>query len=267
MIDLHSHVLPGIDDGAPDLATAIAMARMAAEDGTRVLACTPHVKRGTWDNEASDIARRVRELQGEIDRAGVRLHLVAGGDIHVSPDLHRTLGQAVPTLGGTRYFLYEPPFQIPPPNLLDHTLRIIEAGFVPVITHPERLAWVAERYETFDALNRAGCLVQITAGAVTGRFGRTVEALAMRMFEEGRVDIVASDAHDTARRPPLLREAVERLEPVIGREEALRTVRDRPAAILRDEAMEPLGASLPPLERRSAGRASGLRRLFGLGRG
>lgn len=242
MIDLHSHILPGIDDGAKDTETSVAMARIAVADGTRVLACTPHVKRGVWNNEGPDIVRRVAALQDRLNHERIPLHLVAGADVHAAPNLASLLGNRVPTLGGTRYFLFEPPHQILPPNLVEHTQRIVQAGYVPILTHPERLVWVSSRYDVFESLNRIGCLVQITAGAVMGAFGPTAEALAIRMVEEGRVDIIASDAHDISKRPPGLRAAAKRVAEIVGLEDAKKMVRDRPAQILRNEPLKPARA-------------------------
>ena len=110
MIDLHSHILPGCDDGAPDLAVAAAMARLAVADGTRILACTPHILPGLYDNDAAGIARRVQELQAFLKQESIHLQLVVGADVHIAADLLQKLqAKAIPTLNGSRYFLLEPP--------------------------------------------------------------------------------------------------------------------------------------------------------------
>ena len=241
MIDLHSHILPGIDDGARDEAVSLAMARAAVSDGTRVLACTPHVHPGRYDNVAPDIERRVELLRARLRDEGIALDLVAGADVHAAPDLARTLGRSVPTLAGTRYFLFEPPHDVLPPGLVEHTRHIVGEGFIPILTHPERLRWVPRHYDAFEALNHAGCLVQVTANAITGRFGPDVAALARRMLCEGCVDIVASDAHNVTGRPPILSPARAVVAELLGEAEAELAFAGRPAAILRDETLDPVG--------------------------
>lgn len=164
MIDLHSHILPGLDDGSPNLAELLQMARQAVADGTTEMACTPHVTPGIYENGTADITRAVRALQQELRRAGIPLVLHVGADVHVAPDLPGRLADGtVPTLNGSRYFLFEPPHHVLPPRLEDLAARLIDCGFVPILTHPERLTWIKANYDVVERLNAAGCLIQITA--------------------------------------------------------------------------------------------------------
>jgi protein-tyrosine phosphatase len=237
MIDLHSHILPGIDDGSPDLAMSLDMARMAVADGTTVLACTPHIFPGLFENEGEAIRTRVTALQGRLDEEGIALRLVTGADVHLTPGLAGELasGRAL-TLADTRYFLLEPPHHIAPPRLKDSIFELMLAGYVPVITHPERLTWVGDHYQDFVDLSRAGCWMQLTAGAITGRFGRTAKAFAERMLDDGLVDIVASDAHDVNARKPGLSKARRLVAERLGEVEAAAVFDMRPRAILENAA-------------------------------
>ncbi|MDS4069917.1 MAG: CpsB/CapC family capsule biosynthesis tyrosine phosphatase, partial [Candidatus Competibacter sp.] len=118
MIDLHCHLLPGIDDGAPDLAISLAMARIAAADGIEVVACTPHIYPGLYENNGPAIRRAVSELQAHLDEAAIPLRLTYGADTHIAPDLVAGLREGrVPSLHGSRYFLLEPPHHVAPPRL------------------------------------------------------------------------------------------------------------------------------------------------------
>ena len=173
LIDLHCHILPGFDDGSPDLATSLAMARIAAADGIETIACTPHIMAGVYDNTATEIRDGIARLKTAINDAGIRLDLVSGADIHIGPDLVTGFrnGQLL-SLNDTRYFLLEPPHRILPPRLEDHALSVIVSGFAPILTHPERLSWIDGHYDVVERLGRAGVLMQVTAGSVTGRFGR-----------------------------------------------------------------------------------------------
>ena len=240
MIDLHSHLLPGCDDGAENLETAIAMARMAVADGVKIMACTPHIMPGLYDNDASGIRRRVTDLQSALAVEKIDLKLAVGADVHIAPDLLEKLKEGVvPTLNGTRYFLFEPPHQVLPPNLEKLVHRLVDGGYVPILTHPERLGWASTHYEVIDRINAAGCLVQITAGSLTGSFGRRAQGLAERMLEEGRVDIIASDAHNLQARSPGLSRARDLIRARWGKTIADDLVVHTPAKILADEVVVP----------------------------
>lgn len=239
MIDLHSHILPGCDDGARDLDTAIAMARIAERDGVRIMACTPHIMPGLYHNEAEGIRARVAQLQKALMQEGIGLKLAMGADVHVAPDLVEKLrAGVVPTLNGSRYFLLEPPHEVVPPNFEKLVQRLLEAGYVPILTHPERLTWAASRYDIIDRVNRAGCLIQITASSLLGGFGTRAQELAQRMLDEGRVDILASDAHGDQGRVPGLSRARAFVAERHGTELADMLVVRKPAQILKNEAVK-----------------------------
>ena len=268
MIDLHCHLLPGIDDGAPDLATSLAMARIAAGDGITVTACTPHIYPGMYENNGPAIRRAVAELQSRLDEAGIPLRLTLGADTHIAPDLVASLraGRA-PTLHDSRYFLLEPPHHVAPPRLAETVFDLLAAGYVPVITHPERLSWIEDRYETFVELVRQGAWLQVTAGSLTGRFGEAARYWGERLLDEGWVHILATDSHGVDRRPPLLAEGRRAAERWLGAGEAHHLVVTRPQGILDNLEPERLPAA-PALRvnvRSTRSRGSWLQRWFGRG--
>jgi len=248
MIDLHSHILPGIDDGAHDDAEAVAMARMAVAEGVTVQACTPHFFPGVFDNAGLDVRERVARLQALLDAEGVPLRLVVGGDVHVAPDITAKLrsGQLL-SLNDTRYVLIEPPHHVLPPRIDEFFFNLRMAGYVPILTHPERMSWIEERYDLIRRLAANGVWMQLTAGALVGHFGRRAQYWSERMLDEDLVQIVASDAHNTHRRPPLIAAAFEALCGRVGEEEAWRLLRDRPQGIIADACPETLftGGSIP----------------------
>jgi protein-tyrosine phosphatase len=244
MFDLHCHMLPGVDDGAPDIGTALAMARMAAADGIRTVACTPHIYPGLYENDASGIRAAVERLQQAIDGEGIALRLVAGADVHLDTDLAGAVRAGrVPTIAGSRYLLLEPPHHVAPPGFEQQVFALMAAGLVPVITHPERLSWVEEHHALFLRLVERGAWMQITAGALTGRHGRRPKYWGERFVAEGHAHILATDAHDDRRRPPLLAEAREAAARLAGAGEAKHMVCTRPAGIIAGRAP----SELPPL--------------------
>jgi protein-tyrosine phosphatase len=238
MIDLHCHMLPGIDDGAPDLPTALAMARIAVADGIAVTACTPHIYPGLYENDAQGIARAVDALRSALQQEAIGLELTYGADIQIVPELLVGLRRGThPTLHGSRYFLFEPPHHTVPVRFHESIHDTVAAGYVPVITHPERLTWLdEEHYPWFVQAARAGAWIQVTAGALTGRFGRQAQYWGERMLDDGIVHLLATDSHDPHHRPPVLSEGRMVAARWLGEAEAERLVSERPQAILDDRS-------------------------------
>lgn len=254
MYDLHCHLLPAIDDGATDLAMSLEMARMAVADGITVTACTPHIYPGLYENTGPGIRAAIAALQAELDREGIALKLVEGADVHLDHHLVAGIREGrVPTLAGSRYLLFEPPHHVAPPRLEESLFELLAAGIVPVITHPERLTWVEQHYETFVTLSQRGCWIQVTAGALTGRYGRRAKHWGEKFVGEGHCHILATDAHHPERRPPFLAEAREAAAALVGAEEADHMVNTRPAGIvanLAPDTLPPLKAPAPRARRR-----------------
>jgi protein-tyrosine phosphatase len=240
-------MLPGIDDGAPDLDTALEMAKLAVADGITVTACTPHIYPGLYLNDAAGIARGVEGLRSALEDAGIGLTLTYGADIQIIPELLAGLRDGhLPTLHKSRYFLFEPPHHTVPARFHETIHDCVAAGYVPVITHPERLTWLDDaHYPWFEQAARNGAWIQLTAGAVTGGFGRRAKYWAERMLDDGMVHILASDGHDPRHRPPLLAEGREAAEQWVGPAEAERLVLGRQQAILDNQ--DPSTVPPPPM--------------------
>lgn len=233
MIDLHCHLLPSIDDGAKNLTQSIAMARMAVQDGIVCTACTPHVYPGVYENTAEGIKTAVVHLQTKLQDAGIALQLAYGADTHLVPEMLKGLRSGrIPTLNSTRYFLLEPSHHAHPPQFANLIFNVIASGYVPLITHPERLTWAEDHYDDFVQAVEQGAWIQITAGSLTGRFGRSAKHLAEQMLDDGIVHILATDAHDTSNRAPRLAEGRDAAAKWVGAAEAERMVEDRPKAVL-----------------------------------
>ncbi len=233
MIDLHSHILPGIDDGARTLEVALEMAAIAVDDGIQTMACTPHIYPGMYMNDGPGIERARQALQQVFDQRGLALKLVVGADVHLVPGLLADLRSGmVPTLNRSRYLLLEPSHTSPPPRFEDSVFSFVAAGYVPVITHPERLTWIDSHYPVFLRLIDQGAWMQVTAGALTGAFGRRAQYWGERFLGDGHTHILASDAHSAGRRRPQLQPALRIAERLLGKQEATRLVQERPQAIL-----------------------------------
>jgi protein-tyrosine phosphatase len=209
VIDLHCHVLPGIDDGPATIEDSLALARAAARDGTRVIVATPHV---SWEyqNDAATIARLTRELNGRLAQDGVALEVRVGAEIAMTRAADIEAAQlAHLTLGGGGCLLIEPPFT-PIVTGIDMLIyRLQRTGYRVVLAHPERCVAFQRDHSVLDALGRSGVLMSITAGSLVGRFGREVRRFARQLVADEMVHNVSSDAHDTFRRPPTLAADIE----------------------------------------------------------
>ena len=192
MIDLHSHVLPGLDDGAADLDEAIAICRDASADGISVLAATPHV-RDDYRTTPEQMETALAEVQGAV---GDTLRLVPGGELDLA-ELDRPHDELArfALAGNLGYLLVETPYVGWPLDIGDRLFRLLAAGITPVLAHPERNWEVQHRPELIEPLVASGVLVQLTAGAVDGTLGRGSRASAFTLLDRELAHLIASDAH------------------------------------------------------------------------
>ena len=240
MIDLHSHILPGVDDGARTMDDARELATRAAADGVTAIAATPHV-RDDYPTSPDDMEAGVGAVRADLAGHGIDVDVLTGGEVDVERAGHLSRDDLARfTLAGTgRYLLVEFPYAGWPLGLDQSLFNLRAAGLTPVLAHPERNRDVQARPIRLEPLVAAGTLVQVTAASVDGRIGRSARETAERLLEHGLVHVLASDAHT-----PDVREA--------GLAEAARAVGDAglarylteeaPAAIVAGERVEPAPA-------------------------
>jgi protein-tyrosine phosphatase len=236
MIDLHSHILYDIDDGAVTLAESLAMARMAVADGTRVLVATPHSpgSSGSRHYDPALIRARVAELNTALAAEQVALELVAGTEICYDAGVVERLKRGeLLTYGQSRTILLELAHNNLPP-MLERTLFSIQvSGYRVVLAHPERIIEVQQDPNRLLPLIERGVLMQITAAALLGQQGERLQTTATTLLTHGMVHIIASDTHGLPpRRPPLLAAARDRAAALIGQAAAAALVESNPSAVL-----------------------------------
>ena len=240
VIDLHCHVLPGIDDGPPDVDGSLQMAQAALDDGIDAIVATPHVNmRYGLDPDA--IPPRVEELQATLVRADLPLSLLCGAEIALSrlPGLGEDQIRSL-CLGHSSYVLIESPYS-PVGSVIEQSLFELRVrGFRPVLAHPERCPEFRRSIPRLTRLVENGVTCSVSAGSIVGQFGPAVRRFAGRLLELGLVHNVSSDAHDTVRRTPRLSAAFrDQKAPLSNPDMRLWLTSTVPAAILRDEPIPP----------------------------
>lgn len=232
MIDLHCHLIPGVDDGPGTREDALGLARAMSAEGVRIAAATSHVN-ARHPNTAAGLAEGLARLRAALDEEGVELDVVAGAEIEASSCAGFTDAQlAGLALGGGRWLLLETPYTSHPTILVDIVLGLRVRGFEVLIAHPERNPHVRGDPRTIAAVIDAGACVQVNADSLLGGGGRAVQASAWRLLEGGMAHLVAGDAHSTGSRPPLLAAARDKLAGRLGAEAGNALTEGIPAAIL-----------------------------------
>ena len=238
MVDLHHHLLPGLDDGSPDMATSLEMARMAVADGITHVVCTPHASdRYSFDPER--VFLLAEELRTALEQAGIPLKIGLGCDFHLNYDNIQD-ALANPTrysINGQEYLLIELPDYSLSPGLKETFYELRRAGLTPILTHPERNPVLQRDPQKMLPWLRDGLLTQITAGSVTGNMGRSAQRLAERMLANRWAHFIATDAHDPKRRPPQMRKAREVISKQHGMLYADLLCRDNPMAVFRGQSL------------------------------
>lgn len=236
MIDLHCHYLPGIDDGAQTLAESLVLARAAVADGITHAVMTPHVHAGVYENRAAGINAAVASFRQALAANAIPLAISAGGEVRIGAELIDLLAtNEIPFLGqlrGQRVLLLELPHGQVPVGADRLTAWLLKQNVLPLIAHPERNKDVMRNLAKLDPFIRQGCLLQVTAGSLLGRFGEVAERRAHELLDRGDIFAVATDAHNMENRPPLMRAARAFLAADAGEATAKALTETNPRAIV-----------------------------------
>jgi len=228
MIDIHCHILWNIDDGPVDFDGSLAMARLAAKDGTRQLVATPHIHDTQQSLEI--ITDKVARLNLALRDENIDLEVLCGGD-----NLYNLGAENLArfSINGTRYSLMEFPHSHLPANADDAIFEALNHGLVPIITHPERNPSIARNPKLIFSMIESGALVQLTAASLTGGFGPAARACSRYLLKQKRVHFLASDGHSVENRPPLLSAGLKAAAKIIGKDAARKLVFENPYKIVR----------------------------------
>lgn len=232
MIDLHSHILPELDDGAQSLLDSLAMARMAVDSGTVAMVATPHC----IDDRTQEVFAAWQLLQEALIEHNIPLKLFPGMEIFGTPDTARLLREGrLFTLNGSRYPLIEFSFHSDGAEETQILHSVCRAGFQPIVAHPERYRYIQQDPEILNHWCRMGCLLQVNRGSLLGRFGRYAQQTALSLVERGFAAVVASDAHSAQIRTPWMEDVQHLLSQEFSPQCARILLKENPKRILKNE--------------------------------
>lgn len=255
MIDIHAHILPGLDDGAATWDDTLDMARAAYAEGITTIIATPHHANGTYINLAEDVARHTYSVNAKLIEAGVHIAIMAGQEIRVHNDLLEAwFRQELLPLAGSKYVLLEMPSSRIPKAMIEliHELNVMK--LVPIIAHPERNAEVVQHPERLSELLEVGAYAQVTSHSLLGGFGKKIEQSAWTLLKNGSIHLVSSDAHHIQRRGFRLREAYDMISNRMG-EQWVNYLQSNSQSIVEDKSF-----GIQPINRPST--KGGVRRFF-----
>lgn len=233
LVDIHCHILPGVDDGAQALKDALELLRMAHGDGVSAMILTPHY-RGHYRKHTPEILRqRFAELRASVQKELPQMELYLGSEAAWERDLGEKIAEnRVLTLHGSPYVLLEFEFGCMRSHVTDGVMDVVSCGYTPIIAHAERYDIFRRDRTLVDEVLSMGALVQLNADSVLGKRGFALKRCCHRLLKQGKVHFIASDAHDSQNRPPLLRECFEYVSKRYGEDYAWVLLRDNARALL-----------------------------------
>lgn len=217
LIDIHSHILPGIDDGAFTMEDAINMARVAVDEGITKIIATPHHQNRTFINKKQDILKRVTDLNHVLRNEDILLEILPGQETRIYGELLEDFEKGdILTLNHTNYLFIELPSAHVPRYTEQILFDVQLKGLTPIIVHPERNAEFMEYPEKLFTLVKKGTLTQVTTSSLTGHFGKKIQKFSMQLIEANLTHFIASDAHNISTRSFRIRESIAKLDKVFG---------------------------------------------------
>ncbi len=238
MIDIHCHILDGLDDGADSLKESVEMVKIAQKSGTEIIVATPHcnVPDSYKNYMSNEIADKVRTLRAALEQSGIDVKILLGQEIFFTGRALALLKEGkLVTVNKSRYALVEFDFNEHRSSVYNKLEMLLSEGYKPIVAHPERYRFVKEDDEAAFRMKRMGCYLQINKGSVLGGFGRSVQTVSHRILKDRLADFVASDAHSPYMRTPYLTDVHEMICELYSDEYADFLLEDNPKAVIENK--------------------------------
>ena len=236
MIDMHSHILPGVDDGAQDNTQALQMLEMAIQDGVTTQLLTPHIQPGVYNNTLSSLTKQFTLFQTAVHQQDSDIELRLAAEVRIGPEIMQMVqSDTLPWLGnweGHKVFLLEFPHNQIPVGSINLIQWLLKQNILPMIAHPERNQELQQDITKLEPFLDEGCLVQVTAKSIAGGFGVEPKRVARKLLQAGKITLLATDCHNLAYRPPDLSNGYQAAAEIIGEASAKALVYDNPHALL-----------------------------------
>ncbi|SEF56155.1 protein-tyrosine phosphatase [Caloramator fervidus] len=215
MLDIHSHIIPKMDDGADSLETFLEMAKIAQDDGIKMIVATPHFLEGKYENSFDDIQKSVLDLNNYIKRKNINIEIIAGQEVMISKNLISYLEEGlISPIKDTNYILIELPFDKIPSYTFDVLYELKIRNIIPIIAHPERYLEIIKNPEKINDFIDEGYLFQLNSSSFIGLFGKDVKNTAEKLLRYNVIDFLGSDSHDAKYRKPKIKNALERIKEI-----------------------------------------------------
>ncbi|WP_353095816.1 CpsB/CapC family capsule biosynthesis tyrosine phosphatase [Tissierella praeacuta] len=239
MIDIHSHILPCVDDGSKDMEMSIEMARMYIESGIKTVIATPHYIEGSVDTSLENNRIVLEELRKELDKEKLDIDILLGNEAYISMDLLKAIEEGkVSTLNGTRYILIELPMFDIPLYVENVIYELLIKGYIPIIAHPERNAKIIEDPNILYNYIDKGALAQLNLPSLEGKYGEKPKITAEILLKHNMIHFLGTDAHTNRGRSPRVKNALTKLESIISDEDIECLTYKNPKFLLEDKAID-----------------------------
>ena len=234
MIDIHTHILPSIDDGPETIEESVELCKIAANDGIKKIVATPHSKDGVYESKSDKILETVDALSLKLKENQIDIEILPGSEVHIHEGLVGNIesGEVLTINNGGKFILFELPFVFIPPGTDKFVFNLKANGIVPIIAHAERIAAFQKKPELVSQLVKIGALVQVNTQGLTGRAGPGDKKCVELLLKNRWVHFIASDVHSLTGRPPILSKAVDCAARIVGEEEARALVCHNPEQII-----------------------------------
>jgi protein-tyrosine phosphatase len=212
MIDIHTHILPGIDDGADTIETSLEMLKIAQNDGVKTIIATPHYYKGHFETGYEDVLKLAYDINIKAKENNIDIEILSGQEVFLNNHVLSLYKQGlIGTLNNTKYMLIELPFDHIPKETFDIIYELRLLGVVPIIAHPERYAYIVKKPSIINQFIDEGCLFQLTSGSITGLFGKDVQKTSETLIRNRICHFISSDAHTSNKRCPEIKKSFDKI--------------------------------------------------------